>query len=94
MTQLAVAPASTTEFAENILPTSIRVIKQTTPEDEQLIKRAIELAEEEENTIIQKEFAKEYKKSVVYSMFAVVFLSNILINVDHGSLPGCREKIE
>lgn len=27
-------------------------------------------------------------------MFFIIFLSNILINVDHGTLPGCRDQIE
>ena len=34
-----------------------------------------------------------YNKRVVYSIFLVVFIANILINIDHGALPGCYEQI-
>ena len=35
-----------------------------------------------------------YNKYVIYSLFFLVFFSNILINVDHGTLPGSTEKIK
>jgi hypothetical protein len=44
------------------------------------------------------EFVTRYHPQVVYSVFSLLFLTNILINVDHGSLPGCfnaiKEKLE
>ena len=32
-------------------------------------------------------FNEHYKKSVIYSLFILVFFSNVLINIDHGTLP-------
>lgn len=34
-----------------------------------------------------------FDKRVVYNIFIVVFLANILINIDHGALPGCYDQI-
>lgn len=48
--------------------------------------------EEEEKRIeeiAQAEFSAHYKQSVIYALFVLVFTTNILINVDHGTLPGC-----
>lgn len=30
---------------------------------------------------------------MVYNIFIVVFIANILINIDHGALPGCYDQI-
>ena len=46
-------------------------------------------ATELEIAIVESEFFKIYNKSAITGMFTLVFVSNILINVDHGSLPGC-----
>lgn len=42
-----------------------------------------------EIAIVEWEFFKLYNKKAITGMFILVFISNILINVDHGSLPGC-----
>lgn len=34
-----------------------------------------------------------FTPSVVYSLFALVFVSNVLINVDHGTMPACTDKL-
>ena len=39
--------------------------------------------------MIQKEFDQIFDRRVVYNIFIVVFVANILINIDHGALPGC-----
>ena len=39
--------------------------------------------------MIQKEFDQIFDRRVVYNIFIVVFIANILINIDHGALPGC-----
>ena len=44
--------------------------------------------------MIDKEFYKNYTKSTIYWTFGLVFLSNVFINVDHGSLPGCSVQIK
>jgi hypothetical protein len=51
-------------------------------------------AEKLERSLIDKEFYKIYTKSTIYWTFALVFLSNVFINVDHGSLPGCSIQIK
>ena len=55
------------------------------------LKKRVEEAEQEQEAMIQKEFNKVYSKRVVYNIFIVVFLANILINIDHGALPGVYE---
>lgn len=44
--------------------------------------------------MIQEEFNKIYDKRVIFHIFLIVFVANILINVDHGALPGCYEQIK
>jgi len=44
--------------------------------------------------IMEDEFEKIYNKKVVYNVFFLVFMSNIIINIDHGTLPGCYEQIK
>jgi sugar phosphate permease len=43
---------------------------------------------------IQREFIKTYHSKVIYSVFTLLFVTNIMINVDHGSLPGCFNAIK
>jgi sugar phosphate permease len=43
---------------------------------------------------IQREFIKTYHSQVIYSVFTLLFVTNIMINVDHGSLPGCFNAIK
>lgn len=40
------------------------------------------------------EFNELYNRKIICSVFSLVFICNILINVDHGSLPGCHEQIK
>ena len=40
------------------------------------------------------EYFNSYSSKVRYSLFAIIFLSNVLINIDHGSLPGGAEGIK
>jgi sugar phosphate permease len=51
------------------------------------------MAERLERKLIQAEFYKHYNPKSIYIVFFVVFLSNVFINVDHGSLPGCSNQI-
>lgn len=51
-------------------------------------------AEQLENSLIEAEFYKHYNTKVIYCIFVLVFFSNVLINIDHGSLPGCSVEIK
>jgi len=53
-----------------------------------------EAAEKLEAKLIEQEFYKNYNVSVIYFIFIMLFLSNVFINVDHGSLPGCSDQIK
>ena len=44
--------------------------------------------------LVQEEFGKVYSQKVIYIVFFLIFFTNILINVDHGSLPGCSNQIK
>lgn len=55
-------------------------------EDKKLIS---EKAESLERKLIDEEFYKQYNFRVIYAIFVLVFVSNVFINIDHGSLPGC-----
>lgn len=57
------------------------------------IKQEIDKLKKEQDQRGQEEFDKLYDRRVVYNIFIVVFICNILINVDHGALPGCYEQI-
>ena len=37
----------------------------------------------------EAEFKEHYNTTVIYSLFALIFIANVLINVDHGTLPAC-----
>ena len=39
--------------------------------------------------LIDEEFSKAYPKKNLYNVFYLVLFANILINVDHGTLPAC-----
>ena len=47
-----------------------------------------------ETALIEWEFFKNYSSKAIYGMFVLIFVSNILVNVDHGSLPGCSVQIK
>ena len=48
----------------------------------------------EDQKIIEEKFNEFYSRKIIVSVFTLVFICNILINVDHGSLPGCHEQIK
>jgi len=50
--------------------------------------------EAEANKLAEAEYFNAYSSNVRYSLFAIIFVSNILINIDHGSLPGGAEGIK
>ena len=43
---------------------------------------------------IDEEFAKTYDNKTLFWVLALVSFCMILVNVDHGSLPGCIEAVE
>lgn len=52
-----------------------------------------ELAKEKENKV-HAEFEAWYSSQIINAMFFLVFATNILINVDHGVLPGIYKELE
>ena len=56
-------------------------------------KQISHMAERLERKLIQSEFYKHYNRGPINIVFFMVFLSNIFINVDHGSLPGCSNQM-
>mmetsp|Transcript_2660 Transcript_2660/g.4134 ORF Transcript_2660/g.4134 Transcript_2660/m.4134 type:complete len:191 (+) Transcript_2660:411-983(+) len=44
--------------------------------------------------LVEDEFQSHYDQRVLYWLFGLIFLSNVFINVDHGSLPGCSNNIK
>jgi len=44
-----------------------------------------------EELLIEKEFYRYFNRKVVIILFIVIFITNVFINVDHGSLPGCAD---
>ena len=37
--------------------------------------------------VILSEFYKEYSQSAILFLYALIFVCNLLINIDHGSIP-------
>jgi sugar phosphate permease len=62
--------------------------------DEATLKQIDKMAERLERKLIQAEFYKIYKPNVITIIFFTIFLSNVFINVDHGTLPGCSNQIK
>lgn len=52
------------------------------------------MAERLERKLIQADFYKMYSPGVIRTIFFTVFLSNVFINIDHGTLPGCSNQIK
>jgi sugar phosphate permease len=70
---------------------------ESTNELRQIKKKESKISDEEQeqiNQIAEEEFATKYDSTVIYSLFFLIFFSNILINVDHGTLPGSTKEIE
>mmetsp|Transcript_17687 Transcript_17687/g.29897 ORF Transcript_17687/g.29897 Transcript_17687/m.29897 type:complete len:442 (+) Transcript_17687:459-1784(+) len=53
-----------------------------------------EKAEDLKKRLVEEEFYKHYNEKTIHFIFILVFLSNVFINVDHGSLPGCSNDIK
>jgi hypothetical protein len=51
-----------------------------------MIKEKAQLLEQK---MIMDEFYKIYDRNIISMMFFMIFLGNIMCNVDHGTLPGC-----
>ena len=39
----------------------------------------------------QQEFHAQYSQRMINSLFIVIFISNVVINIDHGVLPACYQ---
>jgi len=52
------------------------------------------MAETLERKLIQMEFYRMYSSKGISVIFFTIFLSNVFINIDHGSLPGCSIEIK
>ena len=50
--------------------------------------------EAEAARLAEVEYFNSYSSNIRYSLFAIIFMSNVLINIDHGSLPGGQEGIK
>jgi hypothetical protein len=50
--------------------------------------------EVEANKLAEAEYFNSYSSKVRYSLFAILFLSNVMINIDHGTLPGGSDGIK
>lgn len=61
--------------------------------DRELAER-VEMANSLKKSIIKREFQKEYSGGLISLMFMIIFVSNIFINVDHGSLAGCSVELK
>jgi len=48
----------------------------------------------EANKLAEVEYFNSYSSRVRYSLFGIIFMSNVLINIDHGTLPGGAEGIK
>jgi hypothetical protein len=53
-----------------------------------------EKAEALKQRLVEEEFFLHYNEKTINFIFFLVFLSNVFINVDHGSLPGCSNDIK
>lgn len=54
----------------------------------------VEMANSLKKSLIKREFQKEYSRGLISCIFMIIFVSNILINVDHGSLAGCSVELK
>ena len=61
--------------------------------DRELAER-VEMANSLKKSLIKHEFSREYSRGLISCLFIVIFVSNILINVDHGSLAGCSVELK
>ena len=44
--------------------------------------------------LIDAEFNKTYKERVLYMVFLLNFVSSVMVNIDHGSLPACTTEVK
>jgi sugar phosphate permease len=44
--------------------------------------------------MVDQEFSKTYKENHLQMVFVVIFVSNLMVNIDHGILPACSEEVK
>jgi len=44
--------------------------------------------------LVDEEFSKEYPDLYLYRIFLLNFFCSVMVNMDHGSLPGCSEEVK
>jgi hypothetical protein len=44
--------------------------------------------------MVDARFTEEYPDKALYAVFVLLFLCSLLVNVDHGTLPGCSEAVK
>ena len=79
---------------ESALSANTKEMFRNTNLDESGQKSVNKMAERLERKLIQNEFYKIYKPGSIWLIFFTIFLSNVFINIDHGSLPGCSIQIK
>ena len=52
------------------------------------------LSGEKIQELADEEFSKEYPDEKLYKIFMLNFFCSVMVNVDHGSLPGCSEEVK
>jgi len=67
-------------------------IKTSTIEHDNM-KHFNKMAERLERHLLQEEFYKVFNPRVIKMVFFNIFFSNVVINIDHGTLPGCSDVI-
>lgn len=53
-----------------------------------------EKAQRLEEKMIMEDFYKTFSPNVISVQFFMIFLGNVLCNIDHGTLPGCSQQIK
>lgn len=95
ITETSFLNSDTDKNSKNLNYSTISIVQEkkvsTDLSFEKELAEAFTNAKSKEEFIISQEFDKLYNPKLVYAIFIVIFLSNILINVDHGTLPGCRD---
>jgi sugar phosphate permease len=44
--------------------------------------------------MIEAEFNKVYEPRKIYMIFCLIFMCNLIINIDHGAIPACSNEIK
>ena len=75
--------------SDDLISNSGRELYKASLCDDKEIKVIEKIAEKLERRLLQDEFYKHFNPTIIKLTFFNIFLSNVFINVDHGSLPGC-----